>query len=544
MKQFNYLLLLLFAVVSWQAQAQDTRYVDEIFDNVTVTPNQMYGANISVLTGAPALDTMYMDVYTPTDDTETERPVVIYLHTGTFLPQYFNGQITGGKSDSTAVEVCTRLAKRGYTAISATYRLGWNPLSQDPNVRTETLLKAAYRGVHDARTCVRFLRRSVAEMDNPYGVDVDRIVLWGQGTGGYISLGAATLDAYEEISGIPKFQNTETFLPYVTESFDGDVFGIQQATLNVPNHTEYSSEVHMAVNMGGAIGDTTWVDGPTEAWPEPPIIGYHVVTDPFAPIGNGSVREPVNNEVVIRVSGTKEVVEEANERGSNDPLAPSLTFQDALFQEIEVRSNAYANLELDLSALDQGVNTIGEVHMYPFLPPTNPETGGPRLESGPWDWWSKPQLDGTIAFINANVPGANFDADQLDSDGRLTNPDMSAEKARRYIDTVMAHYLPRACQALQLAECAVVDTEDILQDELVAVQVGPNPTSSQAFIRTDAAYPIEEIQVYDMNGRFLTAYYNINSSQYTLQRNGLPSGLYVLKLKFADGIALERLIFE
>ncbi|RME92681.1 MAG: T9SS C-terminal target domain-containing protein [Bacteroidetes bacterium] len=542
MKQLHYVLLLLFAAFSLNLGAQ-TRYVDEIFTDVDVTYGEIYGANISVLTGAPMASDLTMDVYTPAGDTQAERPVVIYFHTGTFLPQYINGQITGGKLDSTAVEICTRLAKRGYTAISATYRAGWNPLSPDANVRTETLLKAAYRGVIDARTCVRYLRMTADQMGNPYGVDTNRIVLWGQGTGGYISLGAATLDSYEEISALDKFQNTETFLPYVTLELDGNPFGTAQTPLNFPNHVGYSSEVHLAVNMGGAIGDTSWIDGPTDEWAEPPIIGYHVVTDPFAPIGNGSVREPVNNEVVIRVSGTKEAVEEANERGSNDVLTPVLQYDDPLFQTIEARVDAYQNLTLDLSALDQGVNTIATEHMYPFIPPINPETGGPRLESGPWDWWSKAQLDLVIAGVNAQL-GTNFSSDQLHMDGLLTNPDMSAEKARAHIDTIMAHYLPRACQALNLEECAIVATEELADASLVNMQISPNPARDVAFIRTESDYPMQTVQLFDMNGMFLRAYHQVNSNTFRLDRQDLPAGMYLLKAKFKDGIVVRRVLFQ
>lgn len=38
-----------------------------------------------------------------------------------------------------------------------------------------------------------------AENNDPYGIDSDKIVVWGQGTGGYIPLAAAYLDRYQEI---------------------------------------------------------------------------------------------------------------------------------------------------------------------------------------------------------------------------------------------------------------------------------------------------------------------------------------------------------
>jgi hypothetical protein len=538
MKQINILILFALCVLTYQINAQDTRYVDEIFSSVNVESNVTYGTNISVLTGMPAVQELKMDVYTPADDTETERPVVIYLHTGTFLPQYLNGQITGGKLDSTVVEICTRLAKRGYTAIAATYRQGWNPLTSDPNVRTETILKASYRGIQDVRTCIRNLRRTVAEESNPYGVDVDRIVLWGQGTGGYLSLGAATLDDYSEISSLDKFLNTETFLPYVTQELDGDIYGEVQSPLNLPNHVGYSSDFHLAVNMGGALGDTSWLDNVNADFNAPPIIGYHVLTDPFAPFSDGVVREPVNNEVVVRVSGTHSVVTKANAKGINDALTPALNYDDPLSQFINARVEALSPVTIDLSALGQGVTRIGETHMYPFIPPINPDTGGPRLEAGPWDWWSKPLLD---AILN----GSSFSSDDLHNDGLLTNPDMSPEKARAHIDTIMAHYIPRACQVLQLEECAiVVSTEELIDDSLYGLSVAPNPAVDRALVQTNPTHPMEAIQLFDMNGRYIRSHYGIDNHQYYIDRGDLPTGIYLVKVKFKEGISVRKLIFN
>ncbi|MEL7220677.1 MAG: T9SS type A sorting domain-containing protein, partial [Bacteroidota bacterium] len=413
----------------------------------------------------------------------------------------------------------------------------WNPLTPEPDVRTETIIKASYRGVQDARTCIRNLHRSVEEDGNPYGVDLDRIVLWGQGTGGYLSLGAATLDDYSEISSLDKFLNTTTFLPYVTQELDGDIYGEVAAPLNTPNHVGYPSEFHLAVNMGGALGDTSWVDNVNADFNAPPIMGYHVLTDPFAPISDGVVREPVNNEVVVRVSGTVSVVEKANAKGINVPLDPALDDENPLGQFLNARVEALSNVTIDLSALGQGVTPIAATHMYTFVPPIDPDTGGPRLESGPWDWWNKDQLDATLA-------GTPFDSDQLDSDGKLTNPDMSPEKARAHIDTIFAHFLPRACQVLQLGECAIVNTEELIDDSLHGLSVAPNPAVDRILVQTNPSHPMEAIQVFDMNGRFVRSHFGIDNHQYHIERGDLPNGIYLLKVKFAEGISIRRIVFN
>ena len=93
MRQITFTLFLT-ACMALGLNAQ-VRYVDSLFSSVNVQRNVVYGANIAVLTGAPKLDTLRMDVYTPVGDTARSRPVVLYFHTGSFLPQYFNIAIGG-----------------------------------------------------------------------------------------------------------------------------------------------------------------------------------------------------------------------------------------------------------------------------------------------------------------------------------------------------------------------------------------------------------------------------------------------------------------
>jgi acetyl esterase/lipase len=183
------------------------RYVDEVFNNVIVSSNVMYGSNIGIITQAPAMEDLYMDVYEPFGDEATDRRVVIMLHTGSFLPAIANGQATGDKSDASIVEMCTRFAKKGYVAIAVNYRLGWNPISPSEDVRRSTLIQAAYRGLQDTKTAVRFLRKSATEDGNPYGVG-DQFAVGGHGTGGYLSLAMATLNNYESELLMPKFIDT------------------------------------------------------------------------------------------------------------------------------------------------------------------------------------------------------------------------------------------------------------------------------------------------------------------------------------------------
>src|SRR5690606_36173963 len=112
------------------SQLLSQRYLTEVFEDVEVTTDVTYGVNATVVLyesmGEAVPQPLRMDVYEPVGDTESERPLVLYFHTGNFLPQPQGGSATGDKGDSAAVEICSRLARMGYVVASCDYRLGWN----------------------------------------------------------------------------------------------------------------------------------------------------------------------------------------------------------------------------------------------------------------------------------------------------------------------------------------------------------------------------------------------------------------------------------
>ena len=178
MKQILQLSALIFfiAFINLGNVDAQTRYVDEVFSNVTVTSNVVYGNNLTIITGTPVPEDLLIDIYEPTGDTLTERPLIIHAHSGSFLPYPINGGCTGTKEDSVVVEMCTQFAKRGYVAVALTYRMGWNPYAADEEDRVGGILNAIYRSIQDAHTCVRFFRENYEIGGNTYGIDTSRIV--------------------------------------------------------------------------------------------------------------------------------------------------------------------------------------------------------------------------------------------------------------------------------------------------------------------------------------------------------------------------------
>ena len=182
-------LVILLLLINFNVSAQQ-RYVDEVFTDadITVLPGVIYGINFSQYVpaafGGPQVIPQYHDIYMPDTsiDTETARPVVILFHTGSFLPRGLASPM-GNEKDSAVVEIARRFAKRGFVAISASYRLGWLANSTNLDLRRGTNLAAVYSSVQDAKACVR-ATRGRALVNNAWRMDPNFIALMGVGSGG------------------------------------------------------------------------------------------------------------------------------------------------------------------------------------------------------------------------------------------------------------------------------------------------------------------------------------------------------------------------
>ncbi len=96
MKRISTLLMFIMTLAWGSISAQ--RYMTETFADVDVATDVTYGVNATVLyvpvLGEAIPEELKMDVYTPAGDVETNRPLVLYFHTGNFLPTPQNGQPT------------------------------------------------------------------------------------------------------------------------------------------------------------------------------------------------------------------------------------------------------------------------------------------------------------------------------------------------------------------------------------------------------------------------------------------------------------------
>jgi Secretion system C-terminal sorting domain len=509
------LLLFVLVVLGTAAEAQ-TRYLSPVYTAAQIqrTDSVRYAVNKSMLAFYAGLSKSYTqplltDIYQPpATDTTTKRPLVIYLHTGNFLPIYTTGP-GGGIKDSTAIDICTRFARMGYVAASADYRLGWNPQLAQEEARRLTLINASYRGIQDVRSCIRFFKANAAT----YGIDTGKIMLFGEGTGGYITLGAATLDNFSKIAntsyGPNKFFYGGTTM--VNEAINGNVygtnFGVVPAasldtftkagdTLCLPNLPTVSSNFQMQVNLGGALGDATWIDASSK-----PSISFHVPYDPFAPYNDAVlyVGTAASPQPVIRVQGANWIQRKHDTLGVNNIFKSLVASYDTYKSVFDARN---------------GKNVLG---LFPML-------GDTATDSAPWQFWS--------------------DANPRNAVGLGTAPRSTPTRAKKYIDTIMGVVAPRACIALNLpCKGAVTGTQDLLNASSTKLSISPNPAQNYISFESDVTNPMRAIEIYDMSGR-LVKQAKVETHSFNMMRGTLPMGMYIAKVQFEGGILSKKIVFE
>ncbi len=464
------------------------RYLDEVFTNVTVTPEVKYGENYSVLTGGPVLEDLLMDVYTPEGDTEEIRPLIIMAHAGSFLPKGLNTLPFGNKNDSSIVEMCTQFAKRGWVAVAMNYRLGWNPIAPLQQDRAGTIMTAVYRSAQDARTCVRYFQDDAANA-NVYKVDTTKITVGGSNSGGYTALTVGYLDKVEEIN-LFKFQDS-LGNSVINQALFGGFYG-EGGTAGYNNHSNpgHNSEIQLVLNLGGAIGDTSWMEAG-----DIPVVTFHGVADVTTPFMTSVLIVLATLQPIVEVSGSHDIAMYANTLGLNQAFIDA-GFDDPYTQKAESRY-PYEGL-------------------FPFP--------GPADGLEPWAWY------------DPDDPNIDNDTPNATGFGSRANPYASKPKALAFIDTIMGYFVPRAVVALNLETGVGIESRN--SPEFLSVY--PNPTSDMVTIQTNE-FGQYSIVITSLNGQVMhSSISNLQTQQ--LDLSNYLKGVYLITVKSNDFVTTRRII--
>ncbi len=223
MNKFGIFVFALLLMMASSTFAQEQRFVDRVFDSITILDSIYYSCGDNYQGDHKDL---FFDFYEPANDTMTYRPFVITVFGGAF--------IAGNRSWADMVAYGDSLSHYGYAVASIDYRLGYNPLSQS------SIIRAAYRAGQDVNAAIRYFKANYEE----YGIDTTQIYLLGNSAGTIASL----MSVYMEEDERPE----ATFGGLFQDSLE-----CFNCTGDYQNHT---TEVRGLIAQWGGVDDLEYLD--------------------------------------------------------------------------------------------------------------------------------------------------------------------------------------------------------------------------------------------------------------------------------------------
>ncbi|MEY4604446.1 MAG: hypothetical protein RIT43_1738 [Bacteroidota bacterium] len=227
MKNIYLILSLVFSgAVLAQNPCANGRYATNVYPTITTTSNVTYGQNTS-WSGSNTV--LKMDIYEPQGDTATKRPLILWVHGGSF--------IGGSKTDPDVLAWSQDFAKKGYVCASIDYRLGFFPID------SANAVKAVVRAVQDLKAAIRYFYKDRLTT-NTYKIDTNHVYVGGSSAGAITSLHVAYLDQECEVSD------------YLSASTITNMGGLEGNSGN----PGYSTTVKGVLNGCGALARYSWLE--------------------------------------------------------------------------------------------------------------------------------------------------------------------------------------------------------------------------------------------------------------------------------------------
>ena len=341
------------------------------------------------------MDSLFMNIYKPVGDVNSERPLAIWC---------FGGGFFAGEKESFD-DICREMASRGYVAATIDYRLGYSnaPLLPYPFAFDDKeLLRAGFRAMQDAKGAIRFMKnRAVSD-----SVDIEKVFVGGASAGAITALAATFLNQESEsdstvmgniapANGVPPLPRPD--------------LGSIEGTLNLGQH---DATVAGVLNIFGAVFDTAQISDQKDKI----IYSYHQTMDPIVPCGHDKAYWglPFIPDNMPYGYGSCVITEHLQAIGYDEDLyqtrihngdAHDIHDADLVFEEINAFLNYHlcginvSNEDVEVSDLEIFPNPVSD---YLFLPDVNDTAVHVR------DAWGR-------TVMNGNVSNGQIDLTQLKS---------------------------------------------------------------------------------------------------------------------------------
>jgi predicted esterase len=501
MKKFCYTACCVFLIIC-NVSAQDYRYVETIFPASVITSNVVYGT--APFLNAPYVDetstttqNLVMDIFEPQGDMLNNRPAIIFAHGGGFL--------TGNRDVDDMVAFCDSLARKGYVTATIDYRQGVEVIDNSNLHYT----RAAYRGLQDGRTAVRFLRANATT----YGIDPDKIYFGGNSAGSFIGLNSIYLDADEKPVYAGATSYTNPIYPFNTINTP-DLGG-----LDIGSNLSYNGEPDAVMACWGGVGDTLTI-------------------------------EPGNNQAVFLIHGTADQIVPFN---SGPPF--NLSNVSAVYgsNSINIRLNAIGIPAFDTYFVQ------GQGHEFYGVTNGNWSNG-----TGGNAYWDTVIVKATRFFWEQHKPTANFNYVTNNLEVNFTDMSSGAtswlwdfgDGSTSTLQNANHTYFSNGTYNVQLYIENNIQSWDTISQKVTVPSsaideintsnlfIYPNPSNGLVTLYFDNFLHQETLQIFNLFGQLIFEKDNQSGDQVLLDLSGLENGIYFCRLATENQKQVQKIIIS
>lgn len=283
MKKFLLSLVLLqaFLLSAQNQNCGNNRFFGNIFSQTTSTLDIKYGENTTV--GGTTLD-LLADVYEPSNDPATQRPLIILMHGGSF--------IGGDKADMGPI--CEYYAKKGFVVASISYRLFDGAFFPLPD--SNDIAEVVVQSTSDLKAAIRWFKNDAIN-GNQFNIDTNYVFSGGVSAGAISALHAEYMDASDNVA------------PFLLQHVNAQ--GGWEGNSNAI--TGVSSAVQGVFNFSGALYRANYIQTDNV-----PVFSVHDELDDVVPYGNDFVS--LSGIPLLYVEGSETVQAQAQSVGVESEL--------------------------------------------------------------------------------------------------------------------------------------------------------------------------------------------------------------------------------
>ena len=497
--KLNYFVLIAL-IIPFLGYSQRYRYTNTLFPSSTITQNVIYGTAPTVdgfgtVESSTTPQNLVMDVYRPTGDTFTNRPVIIFAHPGGFF--------SGSKNVDDMMAFCDYFARKGYVTATIDYRLGFNATS---NIVIHST-RAVYRGLQDGRTAVRYFRANAAT----YGIDPNKVYFVGSSAGAFIALHSIYLDQISEKpseTGVVQYTNITPPFSHTAPDLGG---------LDIGANLSFNGKPDAIISLWGGIQSTNLITSNNTT----PVLLVHGESDSTVSFNTGS---PFGYSALPTADGSNPIKNKLN----------SLNFTNN-----ETYFVAGVGHEFYGATNGTWSNGTGGNSYWPIV--LEKSTTFLCKQHKPTANYTSTINGLTVNFTDTSSGAISWFWDFGDgTTSNLQSPTHTYATTGNYTVSLYVENLNKSWdeinRSISLSTMGLADNTNSL------FKLYPNPSQNSVTISLSNSSSEIKYQIIDYSGKIVRENLIQNSKEFTIDISDLAKGLYFIKLKNDENNAIGKLI--